>query len=529
MKDEDRDFDTGMNNFRILYVLVALLLIIVLSVGGYTAYRYINGSVSGKKYTEYLETAEHYVEGQEYAQAIMALRKAVNENPSDYRAYYELAHAYELQGDIDSGIHILELGYNRTNSRTLAQYLDDFQARAEKEEENDYTSFSQENPAEDEIKTTDSIGDTYLNTSLINKISSNTADGFNRLYGKGELKEKQSDGYVPVYYQDMGFTAFYRNTADNPNVIGHDGKPVFNAYPEMIRFDKVSLIFKDFNKSITKQKLVVLAGRSLDVRKDGSNNTYVEFPYSDITVRLYCDENGTVKEEDIAWLYLPPHVLSEKAVYKGQIVDAATGKGLGGVTCSFSGNGHQTVSTDRNGFFSAELEPGKWNLLMTKEGYMDVTDSFTLEEGEINSDNMYIMSEKLDSGQIRIVLTWGEYPRDLDSHLEGTTDSGRSLHVFYSAQRASDSNGDTIAELDVDDTTGYGPETITIDNLQGVYDYYVVDYRSEGTMGQLQEAKATIYMPDGSTQVIDVNPECVNVWYVLHIDHGDVSVISTPA
>lgn len=523
MTDDMQDLN-NKGGSKITAVLIGLLLIVLLSIGGLISYRLLNSSGTEKKYTEYLASAERYVASQDYAQAIISLRNAINENASDYRAYYELARVYELQGDIDNGIHILELGYNRTQSRTLAQYLDELRYRVSEETEGANNTSATDYATVVE-KSENAVRETYLDESKINIVSSNTQDGLTRLYGQGEVQAKQPDGFVPVYYSAQKFTAYYRNSADNPNAISNDGRPVFNAYPEMIRFDKASLVFKYFNSSLSMRELVTIAGRSLKVREDEASNHYIEFSYSDITVRLYCDEGGTVRQDDIAWLYLPPHVLSVKAVYKGQVVDATTGRGLSGVSCSFSGNGYHSISTDSNGFFSIELDPGFWNLRLTKEGYMEVSDSFTLSSGEINSDNVYIMSENLQTGQIRIVLTWGALPSDLDSHLEGTFDNGGSFHVFFSNRRASSSNNDNSVELDVDDTTGYGPETITINDLEGVYDYYVVDYRSEGTMGELGEAKVTVFMQDGSSQVIPVNPECINGWYVLHIDHGNVSVI----
>lgn len=511
---------------KITAVLIGLLLIVLLALGGLISYRLLNQSGVEKKYTEYLASAEHYVASQDYAQAIISLRNAINENSSDYRAYYELAKVYELQGDIDNGIHILELGYSRTQSRTLAQYLDELQYHISSEAVNN-TSATQYVTV-NENKSESGAQETYLDESIINVVSSNTQDGLTRLYGSGEIQTKQPDGFVPVYYRNQKFTAYYRNSADNPNAVGSNGRPAFNAYPEMIRFDEATLVFKYFNSSLPMKKLVNIVGRSLKVRKDESDNYFVEFAYSDITVRLYCDEGGTVRKDDIAWLYLPPHVLSEKAVYKGQVVDATTGRGLSGVSCTFSGNGYYNVATDSNGFFSMELDPGSWNLHLTKDGYMEVGDSFTLSSGQIDSDNVYIMSENLQTGQIRIVLSWGALPSDLDSHLEGTLDHGGSFHVFFSNKRAYGSNNSDAIELDVDDTTGYGPETITINDLEGVYDYSVVDFRSEGTMGALGEAKVTVFMPDGSSQVITINPSCINGWYVLHIDHGNVSVINEP-
>jgi hypothetical protein len=65
-------------------------------------------------------------------------------------------------------------------------------------------------------------------------------------------------------------------------------------------------------------------------------------------------------------------------------------------------------------------------------------------------------------GQLRIVLTWGETPRDLDSHLD--TPSG--CHVFYGRKQCNRGQ----ESLDTDVTDSFGPETINIRKLTpGVY------------------------------------------------------------
>ena len=53
---------------------------------------------------------------------------------------------------------------------------------------------------------------------------------------------------------------------------------------------------------------------------------------------------------------------------------------------------------------------------------------------------------------MRIVLNWGASPSDLDSHLVYPGN-----HVYFSQKEGTDAN------LDVDDTDSYGPETITIE------------------------------------------------------------------
>jgi len=105
---------------------------------------------------------------------------------------------------------------------------------------------------------------------------------------------------------------------------------------------------------------------------------------------------------------------------------------------------------------------------------------------------------------VRIILSWGENPRDLDSHLTGpsassdgsSTDSDNRIHVYYSSR-----DGD-IADLDIDDTSSYGPETITISpfapgqNLRkGLYRYSVYHYA--GT-SDITHSNASVRLQYGS-------------------------------
>lgn len=77
----------------------------------------------------------------------------------------------------------------------------------------------------------------------------------------------------------------------------------------------------------------------------------------------------------------------------------------------------------------------------------------------------------LTANQVRIVLTWGANPSDLDSHLTGPssassgslTDTTNRFHVYYAARTAET----TLGVLDVDDTSSFGPETVTISPPSG--------------------------------------------------------------
>jgi|GEM_PF-1380555 len=111
------------------------------------------------------------------------------------------------------------------------------------------------------------------------------------------------------------------------------------------------------------------------------------------------------------------------------------------------------------------------------------------------------ITQPVPLGQMRIVLNWGRVPSDLDSHLTGdsTSASGRPrYHVYYANEMVRAANGDTIAFLDHDDVTAFGPETITIFRFfPGTLRYKIHDYSNRNTVG-------SHYMSDSSTAIARV-------------------------
>ncbi|MDD4370176.1 MAG: hypothetical protein PHD56_03725 [Anaerostipes sp.] len=64
---------------------------------------------------------------------------------------------------------------------------------------------------------------------------------------------------------------------------------------------------------------------------------------------------------------------------------------------------------------------------------------------------------------MHVVLSWNDKPADLDSHLftprKSSGNEVKDCHIWFGRKDDSSKNS-----LDVDDTDGYGPETITIKN-----------------------------------------------------------------
>ena len=108
-------------------------------------------------------------------------------------------------------------------------------------------------------------------------------------------------------------------------------------------------------------------------------------------------------------------------------------------------------------------------------------------------------------GQVRVILTWGQSPADLDAHLTGPLAAGSGrFHVFWANMRY-DHNGTTHAALDRDDVSSYGPETMTIyQQAAGEYVFSVHDYtnRSSTNSRALGNSSAKVTVQRGGSSEI---------------------------
>ncbi|MCM1539156.1 MAG: hypothetical protein NC254_12265 [bacterium] len=139
------------------------------------------------------------------------------------------------------------------------------------------------------------------------------------------------------------------------------------------------------------------------------------------------------------------------------------------------------------------------------------------------------MSYSIMTGQLRIVLIWGELPWDLDSHLDCALLSGEGHHVFY-ADPTFYIGGERIADLDLDDTSSYGPETTTIyRDDPGEYDFMVHNY-SGGEEMALPQSGACVQVYMGYSQVpsyVFYVPNAPGyLWEVFH--YSSVTGVLTP-
>lgn len=175
---------------------------------------------------------------------------------------------------------------------------------------------------------------------------------------------------------------------------------------------------------------------------------------------------------------------------EGRFVDATTAASVSSGTFKIhkgtaTGEVYGGLHTFTNGVFSFTAPGGRYVLEINGEnGYVTRYLTVVIVPFETVNCGDVPLSKELASNQLRIVLSWGQYPRDLDSHIVGQTISNSSFHVaFYDSSYSE--NGDSIVWLDVDDISSYGPETITIVDMAKVksFKYLVHNYsdRNDGS------------------------------------------------
>lgn len=223
------------------------------------------------------------------------------------------------------------------------------------------------------------------------------------------------------------------------------------------------------------------------------------------------------------------------SIFSGEIVSAVDGQPVLGAEVRLSGT-KLFAQTDAAGKFSVRDAPaGQQSFEITAPGFMDEDLQVQLTPSAATEQRV-VISPGLKAGQIRVVLTWGDSPKDLDAHLEGPLPDGSRFHVFH--KQKGDLKSKEFVSLDVDNREGKGPETITVLGVTpGTYKFFVhnasteADPQSDPTGLALSGAQIKLYH-GGQTYNYKVDGKTPgNVWQVCEIvvkptGGGDVNEIN---
>lgn len=269
-------------------------------------------------------------------------------------------------------------------------------------------------------------------------------------------------------------------------------------------------------------------GISVEFTKTG----YLPVVYNNITV--------TINEET----FLEPVLQIDEThngngSISGNIFNAIDGSGISECTISLragintlEGPVVTTATTNSNGFYEvSELPAGQYTVHAQKNGYMESFFTILNIGGQSTDNQNGTMTPILNENEIRIILTWGDTPADLDSHLTGPAEDGNRFHVYYPSKTYYQ-NGIPYAALDHDDVSSYGPETVSIYQLSpGVYRYSVHDYsnRNSGYSHALSNSAAQVRVYQGSTLIANFNvPSNTEgtLWTVFELSNGQIMPVN---
>ena len=219
----------------------------------------------------------------------------------------------------------------------------------------------------------------------------------------------------------------------------------------------------------------------------------------------------------------------------GVVRNARTGQGIAGASVSrysFSDRVGVTVTADANGAYLFDpVAPGSYVVTATATGFQSTSRTgVAVGQNSVTSGQDLVLSPT-GTNDIRIVLTWGTTPNDLDSHLTGPNADATRFHVYYAA--TGNLTAAPFAKLDIDDVSGSGPETITITQFNsGNYRYSIHDFsnRSSNTSAALGQsgAKVQVYSPTALLYTFFVPAQPGTLWTVFEMTGSIANPVITP-
>jgi uncharacterized protein YfaP (DUF2135 family) len=199
------------------------------------------------------------------------------------------------------------------------------------------------------------------------------------------------------------------------------------------------------------------------------------------------------------------------ASIQGVVRDATTGQGIVGIPVVV--NGLENLSDAAGAYAATGVIPSEHVLVTASaSGYQPYSAVVSLAAGEDLEQDIVLVPTAEHANQYRFVLTWGQDPQDLDSHLWIPLGDGTYNHVAFWDHGSLGAS--PYAELDVDDVMSYGPETITLlPNYSGNYVYAVHEWYGEGTLAT-SDAVVQLYAGNDLRYVINVPTEgCGEGWW----------------
>ena len=217
--------------------------------------------------------------------------------------------------------------------------------------------------------------------------------------------------------------------------------------------------------------------------------------------------------------------LSENGMITLRFYDAVSGLPVDDATIFVESFAVKNTDLEGKIELPSPKKEGSYAVSFSKPGYIKATFNFEWVAGTIFS-NRFFVSPVIDIKAVRIVLAWGKKPDDLDLHLE-------KINAYHISYRNLNASSDGSAKLDRDALNGFGPETITLSDLddQAEYRCFVHDFsnRDKASSNVLSKSKANVmvYMDGELKHNFTIEPATKgNQWEVFSILNGKLTILN---
>lgn len=509
---------------RYFLTIVGIILVAIITVGVVIIIQ--TGKEKNQKYTSAIQAGNTYYSAGDYQNAIAQYEIAIAVDKKQDTGYLNLSLAYMATDDYVKADEVLRkaLIYADTNAiRERIVVVEDFLYKE-----------NQKETAVTETLSADAIAelskDIRLEDSLFDMVAAYTYTDYVRDFGKKVLTSQENK--LTGYYENMDFDIYFYDLSNEIVLASNKTEPIATAKPNEISFRSLKRIFGGSSEqfAVSYGKLQELFGEKLSFHNDTNGKYYIQAEYNNCRVFIETTKDGCIISET-AWNKIEPLNRSKKEIEEGvdgeisgYVKNAVTGRGMNSVL-KLREKGKKTgsvlyeIKSGTNGSYTFAGKQGKYTAEVSAKGYVTEYVDLEIVKGQIKAGADIILSPEVAEGEIRIVLSWGSAPEDLDAHAEGVSSTGSKFAIDYQHKIA---NG--VGKLDVDDTNGHGPETITVTDAAAEFTYFVVDFREEGTMSS-SNAIVKVYLP-GEAQAVTYRVPSTNgiVWEVFSYKDGNLTV-----
>jgi len=184
-------------------------------------------------------------------------------------------------------------------------------------------------------------------------------------------------------------------------------------------------------------------------------------------------------------------------------------------------------------YWVSNLDAGHFTGHAISPGFYDTFFTVVCIGGRTTGGQGAVMAPIIQPGEMMIVLTWGVYLLNLDSHLTGPLPDGSRFHIFYFWAENAENGSPWPDFVTLDDDSGsFGPEAVALlQQIEGLYRYSVHDFSNrESTDSRVlsnSSAQVRVYGDQGLVALFNApaNQEGT-LWTVFQMIDGIIEPVN---